>query len=92
MAELVCVALQILIVAIFARIILSWFPVDPNGGLAVVVDLVSKATDWVLLPLRRVIPPLRMGGMMLDLTPMIVLFGLTIVLQVVCPVGATRII
>ncbi len=83
--EIVCLALELFVIAIFARIILSWFPIDPNGGLRVVVDVISKATDWLLLPLRRVIPPLRIGAMMLDLTPMIVLFGLQLfVIPVVC--------
>ena len=82
---ILCLALELFVVAIFARIILSWFPIDPHGGLRVVVDVVSKATDWLLVPLRRVIPPLRIGAMMLDLTPMIVLFALQLfVIPLVC--------
>jgi YggT family protein len=83
--EILCVALELFVIAIFVRIILSWFPIDPHGGLRVVVDLVAKATDWLLLPLRRLIPPVRIGAMMLDLTPMIVLFGLQLfVIPLVC--------
>jgi YggT family protein len=88
--EIVCVALQLFVVAIFARIILSWFPIDRNGGLAVIVDLVAKATDWLFVPLRRVIPPVRLGAMMLDLTPMIVLFVVELfIVPLVCTGGGT---
>jgi YggT family protein len=31
------------------------------------------ATEWLLEPLRRVLPPVRLGGAALDLSPTIVL-------------------
>jgi YggT family protein len=64
------------IIAIFGVILLSWFP-HPSGGVgASVFEALRKVTDPVLVPLRRVIPPI--GGT-IDLTPMIVVFVLYVV-------------
>jgi YggT family protein len=37
----------------------------------------------VILPLRRVIPPLRLGGGMLDLTPIVLLIGIQLLMGLV---------
>ncbi len=59
--------------AIFARAIISWFPIDRNGP---VVQALDAITEPILDPLRRVLP--KIGA--LDLSPMvaiIVLFTLS---------------
>jgi YggT family protein len=80
---IVCLALQLFVVLIFLRIILSWFP--PTGGFVDQVQrIVFGATEWVMGPLRRVIPPVRLGAAALDLSPMIVLFGIFLIQGVIC--------
>lgn len=73
--ELLCTATLLFIVAIFGRIILSWFPLQPGGLGAKAFELMSKITDPVLDPVRKVMP--RTG--VLDLSPLVV----TLVLQIV---------
>ncbi len=41
-------------------------------------------TEPVLGPLRRMLPPLGMGGMGLDLSPLVVFFGITILSNAIC--------
>ncbi len=84
MAGLICTALTIYLVAIFGRIILSWFPLDPNGFAATIAGFLYMITDPVLGPLRRHIPPLRIGAMALDLSPIIVIFGISILQRAIC--------
>jgi uncharacterized protein YggT (Ycf19 family) len=48
--ELLCTATLLLIVAIFGRIILSWFPLQPGGAGAKAFELLSKITDPILDP------------------------------------------
>ncbi|MFH1140782.1 MAG: YggT family protein [Chloroflexota bacterium] len=56
-----------LYIAIFARVLLSWFPqVSTTNPL---VQLVFTVTEPILSPIRRLLP--RMG--MFDLSPMIAL-------------------
>jgi YggT family protein len=56
----------VLSAAIFIRVLLSWFPIDPRNSL---VMLLYDITEPILEPLRRVIP--RMG--MFDLSPLVAL-------------------
>jgi YggT family protein len=75
--SLAAVVINLLAFAIFARAILSWFPISPRNPL---VTTLNSVTDPILIPLRRVVP--RMG--MFDVTPMIamiVLLALSRMLQ-----------
>ncbi len=81
---LLCRLLDAYLIVMFARIILSWFPVEPGSGLATVYGFLYSLTEPVLGPIRRVIPPLGMGGMGLDLSPLIVFFGISILRGAIC--------
>jgi YggT family protein len=85
-AYLFCQLLLAYLIVIFARIICSWFPITPDSTLASIYAFLHTVTEPVLGPLRRLIPPLGMGGMGLDLSPLIVIFGITILRSVVCAV------
>ena len=61
---LIQVLLQVLIFAIFARAIITWFPIDREGPIVRTLDAI---TEPVLGPLRRVIPLIGM----IDITPMV---------------------
>jgi len=52
--------------AIFARIIISWLPIDRDNA---VVRILYEITEPIIGPIRRVLP--AMGG--LDFSPMIAL-------------------
>ena len=58
---------QILYWLLIARIVISWFPVDPYHQ---VVQFLYQMTDPILVPLRKI--PLQIG--MLDLTPLLAFF------------------
>ena len=73
---LVCSLLNLYLILLFARIILSWFPVSPGGAMAQIFSFLYTITEPVLGPVRRVVPPIG-GG--LDISPLIVLFGIQIV-------------
>jgi YggT family protein len=65
---------------IFARVILSWFPISPDSPLASVYRAIYAVTEPVLGPIRRVMPGVGVGGMGLDLSPIIVIFGIYLIL------------
>ena len=70
LAHIVGTLLQVLAFAIFARAMVSWFPIDRDRP---IVRILDQVTEPVIEPLRRIIPPIGM----IDLTPtiaMIVLF------------------
>lgn len=63
-------------VQVFAR---SW---EPRGVLLVALEVVYSVTDPPIKALRKVIPPLRLGGFALDLSFLIVLVAALLLLQV----------
>jgi YggT family protein len=65
---------------IFGRVILSWFPVTEGSALQGIDSFLRMLTEPVLGPLRRAIPALRVGGMAIDLSPMILIFVIYLVL------------
>jgi YggT family protein len=75
--------LEIYLYVLIVRIILSWFPISPGTAMDKVVRVFAAVTDPVLKPLRKVLPPVRVGGMGLDLSPIIVLVVLEIILQLI---------
>ena len=83
--NLLCYLGQAYVIAVFGRIILSWFPLEPESPFAAIFSFLYRITEPVLGPIRRVLPPVGMGGMGLDLSPMIVIFGLQlVVLPILC--------
>lgn len=77
--SLVCLAAWLYILVIFATIVISWFPMEPGSGLETVSVTLRRATEPVLGPVRRALPPVRLGAAALDLSPIVVLIGLRIV-------------
>lgn len=64
---------------LFFRILMSWFPRVPYyRALDAFLTFVRDVTDPYLNLFRRVIPPLRVGGAGLDLSPTIGMFVLLI--------------
>jgi YggT family protein len=81
---LLCRLLQAYLIIMFARIILSWFPINPGSGMATVYGFLYSITEPVLAPIRRVIPPIGAGGMGLDLSPIVVFIAITILQSAIC--------
>jgi YggT family protein len=77
--------IQLYIVLLFLRIILTWFPVNPWSNVAKLVNLLARLTDPVLVPVRRLLPPLRIGGGAVDLSPIAVFVVLQILISVLRP-------
>jgi len=72
--------LQLYIVVILLRVVLSWFPIQPDSVFATVYRFVYVVTEPVLGPIRRVMPGVGVGGMGLDFSPIIVFFALQLIL------------
>ncbi|MBI5030384.1 MAG: YggT family protein [Chloroflexi bacterium] len=75
---LVNLIFTLLIFAIIARAILSWFPQDPYNPNPLIVWL-HRITDPILEPIHRLIPPI--GA--IDISPIIALIGLQILQAIV---------
>lgn len=77
--DLIRIILDLYWFAVLAWVILSWIRVSsvhPLGRLQVFLDRIIYP---VILPIRRVIPPLRLGAGALDLSPIVLLIGIRLV-------------
>jgi YggT family protein len=68
----ICLVLQLYSFVILARIIMSWVRVTPGTPVASIYSVIFNLTEPVLGPLRRMIPPVRMGMAAIDVSPIIV--------------------
>jgi len=72
------------VLILLARFIIDWVQLlarswRPKGMVAALCEAIFTITDPPLRAIRGVIPPIRMGGAMLDLSPMVLLIGIYIV-------------
>jgi YggT family protein len=81
--SLICGVMQLYVIALIARAIMSWFPVSPGSGLVPVMRALDTIIDPLLLPLRRIIPP---AGMF-DLSFLVLLILVEVVHSAVCAGG-----
>jgi YggT family protein len=88
-AQVLCVLLSIYWIILLTRIILSWamslgWRPPYSGPLRTILDLIDAVTDPVLRPLRALMPPIRAGGVGLDLSPLIAFVILFVLRSVFC--------
>jgi YggT family protein len=77
---IVLAVIEVYIVALIARALVSWFPPPMHGSpFYKVIRLLDDVTEPVLAPVRRVLPPVRLGGMGLDLSIIVVLLALQLI-------------
>ena len=70
---LVEIVLYIFIALLFVRFVVDWIQVfarswTPSGPVLVVLEGVYTSTDPPIRALRKALPPIRLGGMALDLS------------------------
>ena len=75
--QLLCGITLLAVLAIIARVILSWFPIGPSSPFAPIARAIFQITETMLGPVRRAVP---LAGP-LDLSPIIVILFLQIVVQ-----------
>ncbi len=77
--NLIAYLVEAYVFVLIVRALLSWFPARPGTALASVVRVLDTVTEPVLRPVRRVLPPVRAGGMGIDLSIMVVILVAQIV-------------
>lgn len=81
---MLCALLQLYLVVIFARILLSWIRVSPGSAIEPIARGIVAVTDPVMAPLRRAIPPIRLGAAALDVSPIVLILGIQLLIPFVC--------
>ncbi len=76
MAGWLYILIELYMLVILARVLMSWFQVDPYSPLA---QAIFKLTEPVLAPARNLIPPA--GG--LDFSPIVVIILLQVLASII---------
>ncbi len=84
---LVYIALLLFFVALIIRLVFDWVQMfarewRPRGAALVTAHTVYSVTDPPLKGLRRVIPPLRLGGVTLDLGFLVLFIAVSVAMAV----------
>ena len=84
--NILCVVLTVYTILLFVRVIISWatmfgFRPPYSGPLRTILDLLDDVTEPLLRPLRALIPPIRAGGVGLDLSIIIAFVILAVLRQ-----------
>ena len=85
--SIIHVLLFIFIALLWIRFVVDWVQVfarswSPRGVLLVILEVVYSVTDPPIKALRRIIPPLRLGTFLLDLSFFLVMIIAYLLLQV----------
>lgn len=84
---IIATVLWIFIIVMLVRFVVEWVQVfardwTPSGVVLVALEGVYTVTDPPIRAVRSVIPPIRLGQVALDLSPMIVLLVCYLLLQI----------
>lgn len=75
-------ALAVYLAVLFGYVILSWVPRPPEPLVPIRLGL-AALVDPVVAPLRRTIPPLRLGSVALDLSIILVFIGVRLLMSAI---------
>jgi len=71
--HILALVIEVYVVILVVRALLSWVPVRPGSPVTGVARVLDKVTEPVLRPVRRILPPIRAGGMGIDLSILVVI-------------------
>jgi len=86
--QIVYLLIYLFVLTLFGRFVMSWVLAygrrwQPGRGSAAILESVWTVTDPPLKALRRVIPPLRIGSVSIDLAAIVLLVMLFVLFAVV---------
>ena len=81
--SIVYLVVHVLYIALLGRLVLDWVQMfargwRPKGMALVAASMIYSLTDPPMKALRRLVPPLRFGGVALDLGFLILVFAVSI--------------
>lgn len=83
MRYVLCLLLEAYWLVLFLHVIFSWVPRPPDPIMPVVRG-VRALVEPLAAPLRRMIPQLRLGGIGLDMSILVLFFAVLILRSAIC--------
>jgi YggT family protein len=88
--SLLSLLVYVFFIALIGRLVLDWVQVlsrqwRPRGAVLVMAEGVYTVTDPPLKALRRVIPPLSLGAVRVDLAFLVLMLAVSVALRILGP-------
>jgi len=77
--RLLIALLEIWVLCAVARAVLSWFPIAYGSAMYRINRVLIRVTEPLIAPVRRILPPARVGGVGIDLAFLVVFLGIQFV-------------
>ena len=86
MLALVSFALMLVQLVLVIRVVLDWSvvlagPAAPGSLRSRALDVIYTITEPILAPVRKMLPPLRAGGVSIDLAFIVVFLAISVILS-----------
>lgn len=83
LGQMLCFALTLAQFVLLLHVVFSWVPRPPEPLMPFVLGI-RRLVEPAAAPIRRALPPLRIGGVGLDLSILVLFFAIIILQRIVC--------
>jgi len=84
LTEIPCALLLLFRFVFLLRLVLSFFPIQPDTAWGSIRSLSVVATEPVVMPVRRVVPPLPGGMAAFGVAELLILIGIEVLVAIIC--------
>lgn len=84
MGALLCSLLDLASWAVLIWVVLSWIPTQEGHPLRNAKDFFDRILHPVIRPIRSFLPPLRVGAVGVDLSPVVLFVIISVLRRIVC--------
>ncbi len=84
LSEIPCALLLLFRLLFLLRLVLSFFPIQPDTTWGSIRSMSVQVTEPVVMPVRRRVPPLPGALAGFGIAELLVLFGLQILVLIIC--------
>ena len=84
LSGLLCSLLDLASWAILIWVVLSWIPTPDGHPLRSAKDFLDRVFHPLLRPIRGMLPPVRLGGVGVDLSPLVLMIAVILVQRIIC--------
>lgn len=81
---LLCFALDIFTWGILLWVVASWVPAAEGHPIRSLKDTLDRVFNPMLRPIRGLLPPVRLGGVGLDLSPLALMIAFLLAQRIIC--------
>ncbi len=84
MALLICQLLDLVVWVILIWVVLSWIPTTTGHPLHSAKEILNRVLHPLLRPFRSFLPPVRIGTVGVDLSPVALLIAVMLLERIIC--------